>query len=155
MPTPTLIPSVAEIVDFVGCELGSSNWVTISQERINAFADATGDHQWLHVDVERAQRDSPFKSTIAHGYLMISLIPALLAELVVVNNCEMAINTGIEKLRLSTPVPSGARLRMSATLDDARKLPGGGIRATFAIRLELEGASKAACHGNVTYVYYP
>jgi acyl dehydratase len=155
MPTPTVIPSVAEIVDFVGCELGSSNWVTISQERINAFADATDDHQWLHVDVERAQRDSPFKSTVAHGYLTISLIPALLRELLVVNNCEMAVNAGIEKLRLSTPVPSGSRLRMSATLKGARKLPGGGIRSTFAIRLELEGATKPACHGNVTYVYYP
>ena len=96
MPTPTVIPSVAEIKDFVGRKLGTSSWITISQERINTFADATGDHQWIHCDTERAERESPFKSTIAHGYLTVSLAPALLSELVLVNNSETVINTGIE-----------------------------------------------------------
>jgi acyl dehydratase len=155
MPTPTIIPSVAEIVDFVGRALGTSSWITISQERIDTFANATGDHQWIHCDVERAERESPFKSTIAHGYLTVSLVPALLSEMVLVNNCETVINTGIEKVRLSTPVLSGARVRMSATLKDAREIPRGGVRATIAIRFEVEGEAKPACHGNVTYVYYP
>ena len=155
MSAPTVIPSVAAIKDFVGREFGDSDWIAISQARIDAFADATGDHQWLHCDVERAQRDSPFKSTIAHGYLTISLAPALLCELVIVNDCRTVINTGIEKMRLSTPILSDSRVRMSATLKDARDVPRGGVRATFAIRFEVEGVRKPACHGNVIYLYYP
>ena len=155
MPIPTIIPSVAALKDFVGHTLGTSDWITISQERINTFADATGDHQWIHCDTERAERESPFKSTIAHGYLTVSLAPALLAELVIVNHCGTVINTGIEKMRLSTPVLCGARVRMSATLQAARDLPKGGVRVTIAVRFEVDGEQKPACHGNVTYVYYP
>jgi acyl dehydratase len=155
MSNPTIIPSVSEIKDFVGRELGTSDWITVSQERIDTFAKATGDHQWIHCDIERAQRDSPFKTTIAHGYLTISLAPALLAELVIVDECGTVINTGIEKLRLSTPVLSGSRVRMSATLTNARDMPNRGVRATFAIRFEIDGSSKPACHGNVIYVYFP
>jgi acyl dehydratase len=155
MPNPTLIPGVEHLKDFVGQELGPSNWVVISQERIDRFADATGDRQWIHCDVERAQRDSPFKTTIAHGYLTISLAPALLAELVVVEKCGSVINTGIEKLRLSTPVLSGARVRMSAKLLGARDMPRGGVRATFSIRFETDRATKPVCHAQVTYVYFP
>jgi len=155
MPNPTIIPSVSAITDFVGREFGTSNWITVSQERIDTFAKATGDHQWIHCNVERAQRDSPFKTTIAHGYLTVSLAPALLAELVIVDDCRTVINTGIEKLRLSAPVLSGSRVRMSATLSSARDMPHGGVRATFAIRFEIDGASKPACHGNVIYVYFP
>ena len=154
MPNPTIIPSVSAIKDFVGQELGTSNWITVSQERIDTFAKATGDHQWIHCDVERAQRDSPFKTTIAHGYLTVSLAPALLGELVMVDDCGTVINTGVEKLRLSAPVLSGSRVRMSATLTNARDMPRGGVRVTFAIHFEVEGASKPACHGNVIYVYF-
>ena len=155
MSSPTIIPSVSAIKDFVGRELGTSDWITISQERIDTFAKATGDHQWIHCDIERAQRDSPFKTTIAHGYLTVSLAPALLAELVIVDDCGTVINTGIEKLRLSTPVLSGSRVRMSATLANARDMPNRGVRATFAIHFEVDGTSKPACHGNVIYVYFP
>ena len=155
MPNPTIIPNVSAIKDFVGTKLGTSNWITVSQERIDTFAKATGDHQWIHCDVERAQRESPFKTTIAHGYLTVSLAPALLAELVIVDDCGTVINTGIEKLRLSAPVFSGSRVRMSATLTDSRDMPQGGVRATFAIHFEVDGASKPACHGNVIYVYFP
>ena len=155
MSNPTIIPSVSEIKNFVGREFGTSNWITVSQGRIDTFAKATGDHQWIHCDVERAQRDSPFKTTIAHGYLTVSLAPALLGELVIVDDCGTVINTGIEKLRLSTPVLSGSRVRMSATLTNARDMPHGGVRVTFAIHFEVEGASKPACHGNVIYVYFP
>ena len=155
LANPTAIPNVAAIADLVGCDLGTTDWVEISQEQIDAFATATGDRQWIHCDVERAQRESPFKSTIAHGYLTVALVPVLLPELLVVNNCGTVINTGIEKLRLSTPVLAGSRIRMSATVKDARKVPGGGARATISIRFEAEGSEKPACHGVVTYVYFP
>ncbi len=116
MANPTVIPNVAAIVDLVGRELGTTPWFEVPQEQIDAFAAATGDHQWIHCDVERARRESPFKSTIAHGYLTVALVPVLLPKLLVVENCETVINTGIEKLRLSTPVLAGSRIRMSATV---------------------------------------
>lgn len=155
MTVPSVIPDVPSIQDFVGKPLGTSDWITISQERIDTFANATGDHQWIHCDVERARRESPFKETIAHGYLTLSLAPVLLAEIVIVNNCESVINTGLEKVRLSTPVLAGSRVRMSAKLSGTRDLPGGAVRATFRIHFEVEGSAKPACHGYVTYVYYP
>ena len=150
-----MIPSVAAIADLVDCNLGTTDWIEISQEQIAAFATATGDHQWIHCDVERAQRESPFKSTIAHGYLTVALVPVLLPKLLVVDDCRTVINTGIEKLRLSIPVLAGSRVRMSATVKDARKVPGGGVRANISIRFEVEGSEKPACHGVVTYIYLP
>jgi acyl dehydratase len=150
-----VIPNVAAIVDLVGRDLGATDWIEVSQERIDAFAAATGDRQWIHCDVERAQRESPFKSTIAHGYLTVALTPVLLQELLVVEDCGTVINTSVEKLRLSTPVLAGSRIRMSATVKGARKLPGGGIRAAISVRFEVEGSEKPACHGVVTYVYFP
>jgi len=152
---PTVIPDIASIKEFVGRNLGTSAWITIGQERIDTFASATGDYQWIHCDVERARRESPFKETIAHGYLTLSLTPVLLAEVVTVENCETVINTGLEKVRLSSPVLAGSRVRMSAKLVGTRDMPGGAVRATFGIRFEVEGSTKPACHGNVTYVYYP
>ena len=155
MANPTVIPNVAAIVDLVGRELGTTPWIEVSQEQIDAFATATGDRQWIHCDVERARRESPFKSTIAHGYLTLALVPVLLPELLVIDDCGTVINTGIEKLRLSTPVLAGSRIRMSATVKDARKVSGGGVRANISIRFEAEGSQKPACHGVVTYVYFP
>jgi len=146
---------VAAIPDLVGRELGTTDWIEISQEQIDAFAAATGDRQWIHCDVERAERESPFKSTIAHGYLTVALAPVLLPRLLLIDDCGAIINTGVEKLRLSTPVLSGSRIRMSASVKDARKVPRGGIRATISIRFEVEGTAKPACHGDVTYVYFP
>ncbi len=150
----TVIPSLGAVKDHVGKHLGFTDWVVIDQDRIDTFARATGDHQWVHVDVERARRESPWKSTIAHGYLTISLAPVLLAELLELVGWKTAINTGIEKMRLSAPVPAGSRLRMGAEIKSARDVPGGGVRVTFALRFEVEGASKPACLANVNYVYY-
>jgi len=155
LPNPTVIPNVGAIADLVGRELGATDWIEISQQQIDDFATATGDRQWIHCDVERAQRESPFKSTIAHGYLTIALTPVLLPQLLVIEDCKTVINTGIEKLRLSTPVLAGSRIRMSAAVNAARKVPGGGVRASIAIRFEVEGSEKPACHGVVTYVYFP
>ena len=151
----TVIPSLGAVQDYVGVPLGATDWVTLSQERIDAFADVTGDRQWIHCDVERASRETPWKSTIAHGYLTLSLTPDLLAQLVEIVGWKTAVNTGIEKLRFSSPVPSGSRVRMRAEIKDARDLPRGGVRLTFAVRFEVEGAAKPVLLAGVTYAYFP
>jgi len=155
MSSPTVIPSVRALKQFVGKSLGASNWVTVSQDQINAFADATGDHQWIHVDVERARRESPFKGTIAHGYLTLSLAPSLLPEIFRVEGARLGVNYGIEKMRLPAPVPAGARVRVLAELKDVRDMPGGGARATFGLVFEIEGGAKPTCVADAIYVYYP
>jgi len=155
MPSPTVIAGVRALKQFVGKPLGASSWVTVGQEQINAFADATGDHQWIHVDIERARRESPFKGTIAHGYLTLSLAPPLLEEIFRVEGARFGVNYGIEKMRLPAPVPAGARVRVLAELKDVRDMPGGGARATFGLVFEIEGGAKPACVADAIYVYYP
>ncbi len=150
-----VIPEPKAIADFVGTDLGVSGWVAIEQSRIDAFANATDDHQWIHTDVERAGRESPFGGTVAHGYLTLSLAPALLRQLLEIRGCRSVVNTGIERMRLSAPVPAGSRVRMSAAIRDARELPGGGVRTAFALRFEVEGNPRPACIANVIYVYFP
>jgi len=152
---PTVVPSIGALKSLVGQKLGVSDWVTVSQQQINSFAEATGDHQWIHVDVERAKRESPFKQPIAHGYLTISLAPVLLPQVVRVEGVRMAVNYGLESMRLPAPVPAGARVRMSAELKDVREMPGGGARATFGLAFEVEGGGKPACIADAIYVYYP
>jgi acyl dehydratase len=151
----TVIPSPAAASGFVGTALGPSEWLTVGQERIDAFAEVTGDRQWIHCDVERARRESPWKSTIAHGYLSLALVPALLASLVEIRGASSAVNTGLDKLRLSAPVPAGSRVRLRAEIKDARPLPRDGARITFAVRLEVEGSSKPALLASVNYAYFP
>jgi acyl dehydratase len=151
----TVVPGIGALKGLVGHKLGVSDWVTVSQEQINAFAQATGDHQWIHVDVERAKRESPFKQPIAHGYLTISLAPVLLPQCVRVEGVRMAVNYGLESMRLPAPVPSGSRVRMAAELKDVREMPGGGARATFGLSFEVEGSGKPACIADAIYVYYP
>jgi acyl dehydratase len=155
MPEPTVVPSVASLKSFVGQKLGASEWVTVSQQQIDAFADATGDHQWIHVDVERAKRESPFKGPIAHGYLTIALAPALLPQVVRVEGVRMAVNYGLEKMRLPAPVPAGARVRLVGELKDVRDMPGGGARVILGLVFEVEGGGKPACIADAIYVYYP
>jgi len=152
---PTVVPGIGALKSFVGQKLGTSDWVTVSQEQIAAFAQATGDHQWIHDDVERARRESPFKQPIAHGYLTISLAPVLLPQVVRVEGVRMAVNYGLESMRLPAPVPSGARVRMSAELKDVREMPGGGARATWGLTFEVEGGGKPACVADAIYVYLP
>jgi acyl dehydratase len=151
----TVVPSIAALKSFVGQKLGTSDWMTISQKQIESFAEATGDHQWIHVDVERARRESPFKQAIAHGYLTISLAPVLLPQVVRVEGVKMAVNYGLETMRLPAPVPSGARVRMSAELKDVREMPGGGARATWGLTFEVEGGTKPVCVADAIYVYLP
>jgi acyl dehydratase len=155
MAKPTIIPDIAALESHVDEPLGPTDWLTISQDQINAFADATGDHQWIHVDVERSNLESPFERPIAHGYLTIALIPALLPQLLVVEKVRMVVNYGIDKLRLPSPVPAGGRVRMSALIKSVRKIPGGGARVSIAVTIEVEGGSKPACTAHAIYAYFP
>ncbi len=155
MAIPIVIPSLSAVKDYVGKPLGPSDWLTITQERIDRFAEATGDRQWIHVDVERAQRESPFKQTIAHGYLTLSLLPVLLGQIVEVKRYTIALNTGIEKMRLPAPVPVGSRVRLRSQITAVRKLPRGGLRTTFACVFEVEGQSKPACLADAVIVLRP
>ncbi len=150
-----VIPRLERVEDYVGTPLGPSEWVSISQQRINAFADATDDPQWIHVDPERAGRESPWKTTIAHGYLTLALMPHLLAQVIAIGGWSTAVNTGLDKLRLSAPVPAGSRVRLRAEIKDTRSLPNNGLRVTFAVRVEVEGAAKPALLANINFAYFP
>lgn len=149
------IPNLGAVKEHIGTELGATEWIAIDQARIDAFAEVTNDHQWIHCDVERASRESPWKTTIAHGYLTLSLVPDLLSQLVEIGGWETAVNTGLDKCRFSAPVPAGSRVRMKASIKDARDLPHDGVRITFGVRLEVEGAAKPALLASVNYAYFP
>jgi acyl dehydratase len=155
MASPTVIPDIPSIRDFIGKPLGESDWLTISQEQIQDFARATGDHQWIHVDVERAQRESPFGGPIAHGYLTMSLAPSLLPQLLRVENSSRTVNYGADKVRLQVPVPAGARVRLSAQIKHVRNVPGGAARVTIALKFHVEGTSRPCCTADAIYVYFP
>lgn len=137
--------TLATIGDFVGKDLGVSEWITIDQARIQAFADCTGDHQWIHVDVERAKRESPYGTTIAHGYLTLSLISEMLFELKTIpEGVQAAINYGIDKARFIAPVKSGARIRDHVTLVAAESKGPGRTLLTMRNTIEIEGEEKPA-----------
>jgi acyl dehydratase len=132
-----------DLVEASGCDLGKTVWVEIDQTRIDAFADATGDHQWIHVDTTRAA-DGPFGATIAHGFLTLSMLPVLLNSLYRVTGVAMAINYGLNKVRFPHPVPSGARIRGNATIVGVDKLEGA-VDLTFSTAIEIENVTKPAC----------
>ncbi|WP_183562028.1 MaoC family dehydratase [Mucilaginibacter sp. SP1R1] len=137
----------------LGKELGVSEWHTITQEQINKFADATLDHQWIHIDAERAQTESPFKSTIAHGYLTLSLIPYLWKQIADIRNLKMEINYGIENLRFAQPVLVNNQVRLKVKLASLINLRGV-TKTTMAIELEIEGQKKPAFAGDVVFLYH-
>ena len=149
------MPGIESLAEFVGAELGPGDWISVDQARIDAFARATGDDQWIHVDEERARRESPFGQTIAHGYLTLSLAPVLLGKLVEVEGCSQVINHGIDKLRLREPVPAGGQLRLAGKILKVRRMPGGGARVAFDLRFELRGGRRPACRAEAIYVYLP
>lgn len=150
-----VLPDVQSLKTLVGTELGASDWLAITQQRIDLFAEATEDRQWIHVDPERARRESPFGTTIAHGHLTLSLAPALLAQVIEVKGASMLVNPGVERVRFRTPVRCGDRLRLRATLKKLRELPGGALRATVTIVFEVEGQRRPAAFGDALIVYYP
>jgi acyl dehydratase len=135
--------TVQELAAAVGKSLGASGWLTVEQQRIDRFADATDDHQWIHVDVERASA-GPFANTIAHGYLTLSLVNALLPQLIAVPAAALAINTGCHKVRFPAPVPAGSRIRALGELAAVDPVPGG-VDVVVRVTIEIEGHAKPAC----------
>jgi acyl dehydratase len=147
------ITSYADFETYRGAEIGSSEWLTITQEQVNAFADATLDHQWIHTDPVRASTESPFKATIAHGYLTLSLIPHLWKQIANVTNLKMEINYGIENLRFGQPVLSGSEVRLRVRLKDVADLRGT-VKATMDVTLEIRDSKKSAFRGDVVFLYH-
>jgi acyl dehydratase len=133
--------SPAELKEWVGREVGSSDWIPVSQAIIDQFAEATGDHQWIHVDVPRAQAETPFKSTIAHGFLTLSLLSQMLPQVFVFKTARMGLNYGLNKLRFTAPVPSGSRVRGHFVLKALEDFDGG-VQMTWGVTVEVEGSSK-------------
>ena len=148
-----VINSFEEFAAYEGKELGVSEWLTIDQERINTFADATLDYQWIHVDTERAKLESPFKGTIAHGYLTLSLLPYLWNQIIEVNNIDMLVNYGIDKMKFGDAVLTGSRVRLVASLHSIANLRGI-AKTEVDIRIEIEGHRKPALSGIVSFLYY-
>lgn len=147
------IGSFAEFEKLVGQELGVSNYITISQGQINMFADATLDHQWIHVDTERAKSESPFKSTIAHGFLNLSVMPHLWEQIVDVHNSKLTVNYGIEKLRFNQPVLVGSEVRLSAKLKSLVNLRGT-TKAEIGVVLEIKDYKKSALEATIVFLYH-
>jgi len=148
------VDSVPALADLEGRDLGATQWRELPQSQIDAFAQATGDHQWIHVDVERAASDSPFGGTIAHGYLTLALAPVLLPELIEVGGCRQVINAGIDRMRLKQPVPAGSRIRLAAQVKKVRLIKGHTAHVTLSLRFEIEGEKRPACIADAIYVYY-
>jgi acyl dehydratase len=148
-----IISSYLEFEKFVGKLIGISPYLKITQEQINMFADATFDHQWIHVDVERAKIESPYKSTIAHGYLSLSILPHLWNQITEVNNIKLLVNYGIEKLRFNQPVLVNNEVRLKATLDTLINLRGV-TKAEIKVVLEIRNNNKPALEGTLVFLYH-
>ena len=136
--------TLADLAALVGQEVAVSDWIVVTQERINQFADATGDHQWIHVDVERA-KGGPFGAPIAHGFLTLSLIPTFFASAMEIKQVRMGVNYGLNKVRFVAPVPVNSRLRASITLLKAEPIDSQGLQTTWQVTVEREGATKPVC----------
>jgi len=145
-------PTIDDLVDKVGEPLGESGWLDITQERINTFADATDDHQWIHVDPERAA-EGPFGGPIAHGYLTLSLIVPLLTDMLQVEGVSMALNYGLNKVRFPTPVPVGSKVRLNASLAGVEEVAGG-VQVLIDCLVEIDGGTKPACAAQAVYRLY-
>ena len=143
-----------EMHKYVGQEIGISDWVEVTQDRINQFAEATGDHQWIHVDVERAKKDMPGGKTIAHGFLTLALVPRMAATLLHVTKRTRGINYGSNKVRFTNAVPAGARIRLRQRLAEVVEVSGNGVRITSEMTVELEGHERPALVAEVISVQY-
>ena len=141
-----------ELRALTGADLGASAWLPVTQERVNLFADATDDHQWIHVDPERAA-EGPFGATVAHGYLTLSLLIPLFNELLEVRGVGMSINYGLEKVRFPSPVKVGAKIRLLGRVESVQDVPGG-VQMALAFTVECEGSAKPACVAQALYRHY-
>jgi len=144
--------ALADLPGMVGKHLGHSDWHTIDQEQINRFADATGDHQWIHLDIERAKQ-GPFGTTIAHGYLTLSLVPIFVFQILKVEGAKLVVNYGLNKARFPAPVPAGSRVRMGGEIA-AVEAVAGGLQVTLSCTFEIEGQPKPACVAEILFRYY-
>ncbi len=142
-----------EIKTLAGRDLGHSDWLEITQERVNTFADATGDHQWIHVDLERAAA-GPFGGPIAHGYLTLSLVIPLFTELLEITGTTMSVNYGLEKVRFPNPVRVGAKIRLAATVAEVTDVAGPGVQMVLDFVVQIDGQPKPACVARPVYRHY-
>ena len=148
-----VINSYEEFASHLGEKLGESEWLQVDQDRINKFADATLDPQWIHVDVERAKVESPYHSTIAHGYLTLSLLPYMWQQIIEVNNLKMMVNYGMDKMKFGQAVKSGESIRLVADLASIANLRGT-VKAEIKFRIEIKDQRKPALEGNALFLYY-
>lgn len=143
----------AELLALAGADLGNTDWLEITQDRVTVFADATNDHQWIHVDPERAAT-GPFGTTIAHGYLTLALIIPLFNDLLEIRGMRMSVNYGLEKVRFPTPVPVGGKVRLAGTVVSVEEVAGDGVQMTLDFTVELDGSAKPACVARAVYRHY-
>lgn len=148
------VATPADLFDHVGDELGPTEWIEVTQQRIAEFADATGDHQWIHVDVERANAESPFGGPIAHGYLTLSLANLFLPQLVAVEQVTMGVNVGLDKVRFPSPVPAGSRIRGRGRIVSVGQI-GEGVQIVVEVTIETEAGSKPACVAETVSRFFP
>jgi acyl dehydratase len=146
--------SIDELRARAGQEIGASDWLAVTQDRIDAFAAATGDHQWIHVDVERARRETPFGTTIAHGFLTLSLISALMRDTIAIEGLRMTINYGLNRVRFVSPLPAGTRVRALIALGNVADTPDS-VQATWNVIVEREGGDKPCVVAEWIVRYYP
>jgi acyl dehydratase len=149
----TTVNGLAELTALTGRDLGHSSWIEITQERIDTFAEATGDHQWIHVDPERA-RSGPFGTTIAHGYLTLSLVIPLFGELLTIDGIRMGVNYGLDKVRFPSPVRAGSKIRLAARVAGVEEVAGNGVQMALDFTVEIDGEAKPACVARAVYRQY-
>jgi acyl dehydratase len=145
--------TIAELPGLKGSELGTSDWFEVTQERVNTFADATDDHQWIHVDVERAKAESPFGGPIGHGYQTLSLVVPMYSQVLTISDAKMGVNYGLNKVRFPSPVPVGSKIRLTATLKDVEEVAGG-LQLTIGALIEREGGEKPVCIAELVFRTY-
>jgi acyl dehydratase len=143
-----------DLKQHIGETLGPSDWITVDQAMIDKFAEVTGDHQWIHVDVERAKKEMPGGKTIAHGYLTLSLLPRLAPTLLKVNKRKRGLNYGSNKIRFTNPVPAGSRIRLNQTIKNVEDVPDNGVRITSEMVIEVEGQERPALVAEVLGIQY-
>ncbi|MEV4703263.1 MaoC family dehydratase [Actinoplanes sp. NPDC049316] len=147
------VDGLPEVIALAGRDLGRSDWLEITQDRVNRFADATGDHQWIHVDPERA-KDGPFGGTIAHGYLTLSLVIPLFSSLLEIRGVAMGVNYGLERVRFPSPVRVGSKIRLAASVAETKPVGGNGVQLLVDLTVEVDGGTKPACVARAVYRYY-
>jgi acyl dehydratase len=148
----TTVATPTGLLSLCGAQLGTTDWIEITQEQVNTFADATGDQQWIHVDPQRAKA-GPFGGTIVHGYLTLALAPVFMAEVLEVQNYDAVLNYGVNKVRFPAPLLVGASVRGAITLSTAREREPGNVEATFEIRYQVQGSERPACVAETVYLY--